>query len=339
MEAEFEIGAIPPINDADFECFWERFLQESKEAAGSRSATRDHPRKAILDGYGECFATMDLLHESAREAINWASATVHESLSDSSDDDAFADYINVVVGLGGRALLAFDEVTWLLRGGYPHGAMTRMRTIHEVFVVAATLGLHGYPEGDHPELVERYQRHHEVFTATVAEDLIAAGGAQMEETLNEDVLGALERKRQDLIGVYGKKFGSAWGWAAPLFPASKNPSFTALSKLIPPDFNAFYGIASSQLHASSQGLIEAERLTESGEKHYFAGAQADGLAVPAILGSGFLVGILGAIVPTSITAPDSADLNTDGRYFLGALARLQEQIRIGMENVAPQREG
>lgn len=158
MEAEFEIGTTPPIDDPDFESFWERFLQDSKEATGSRSATRDHPRKAILDAYGECFATMDLLHETAREAINWASVTVHESLSDSSDDDAFADYINVLVGLGGRALLAFDEVTWLLRGGYPHGAITRMRTIHEVFVVAATLGLHGYPDGDHPELVERYQR-------------------------------------------------------------------------------------------------------------------------------------------------------------------------------------
>lgn len=106
-----------------------------------------------------------------------------------------------------------------------------------------------------------------------------------------------------------------------------------------PDFNAFYGIASSHLHASSQGLVEAERLTKSGEKHYFAGAQTDGLAVPAILSSGFLVGILGAIVPTSITAPDSADPNTGGRYFLGSLARLQEQIRIGMENAAPQHEG
>lgn len=87
MEAEFEIGATPPIDDPDFESFWERFLQESKEAAVSRSAVRDHPRKAILDAYGGRFATMDLLHESAREAINWASVTVHDSLSDSSDDD------------------------------------------------------------------------------------------------------------------------------------------------------------------------------------------------------------------------------------------------------------
>lgn len=337
VDFSFEIGAMPPKDNARFEKFWAEF---SKEAAGSQSAKSEERvsfRKEISRDYQAGFDAMELLHESASEAINWASGVVHDALEvDDVEDDAFAEYINVLVGLGGRALLAFDEVAWLLRGGYPYGAWTRVRSLQELFIVAATLGLYGSPGGAHPDLVERYLSHHEVFTRTMADELLATESDGVEETLNGEVLQALARKRAALIENYGKTFAGPWGWAAPLFPQS-NPTFTALSKLILPSFNAFYGIASSHLHASSQGLIEAAKEAEGGDRYFLVGSQKDGLGAAATLGSGFLIGVLGAIIPTSMKFPDDPEPNNDGYFFLSALVRIQEQVRMGMDKSGPQR--
>ncbi|WP_139256573.1 DUF5677 domain-containing protein [Herbiconiux ginsengi] len=193
---EFEIGAQPPVADSAFEDFWTNFRSEVNWSS-SNSTTRTELRTMLSEKYRSGFEATDLMHSTAEEAVNWASETVHGALDETPEDDAFAEYINLQVGLGGRALLAFDEVGWLLRGGYPQGAWTRVRTIHELFVVAATLGLHGMPDGEHPELVARYVCHHQVFTPSVARDLSAAN-PEVASILDDEVRQALHAKRQAL---------------------------------------------------------------------------------------------------------------------------------------------
>ena len=275
---------------------------------------------------------MQLLHETAAEAINWASETVHNSLDDTPEDNAFAEYINVQVGLSARALLAFDEVAWLLRGGYPHGAWTRVRSIQEHFIVAVTLGLYGSPGAEHPELVERYVNHRRVFTPSIANELIATGSDGISRTLNDEVLESLRLRRHELIDLYGKGFERPWGWAAPLFQGKTRPSFVNLSDLISPTSKAFYGIASTHLHASSQGLDEAGREAENGDLSFLAGPQKSGLAAPAALASFFLVTTISALVPTSIKFPNAPNPNTDGHFMLGALLRIHGLIADGISS-------
>lgn len=329
-EFEFEIGTTPPVDDLQFEKFWTVFSEETASNRAEKSTERASFRDEVFTTYKAAFEAMELLHETAGEAINWASDTVHDALEDNTDDNAFAEYINLLVGLSGRAMLAFDEVAWLLRGGFPRGAMTRVRSLHELFVVAVTLAVYGSADGNHPDLVERYLAHYDVFTRKFADDLLAVENEGMDSTLNDEVMQALTQKRKALVAKYGRQFSQSWGWAAPLFPSS-SPSFTGLSKLVLPTFNAFYGIASAEVHASSQGLIEAAREAENGDTYYLAGPQKDGLEVPAILGSGFLIGILGTVVPTSISFPDCNVPNKDGYYFMSALVRIQEQIRDGID--------
>ena len=271
---------------------------------------------------------MRLLHETAREAINWGSRIVHDHLEDGPDDDALAQRTKVLVALSGRALLAFDEMAWLLAGGYPRGAWTRVRSIHELFIVALALGLYGGPDGEHPDLVERYVRHHDVFALSMADDLIGTGDPAIKEKLDDEIRMALSDKKRVLIEKYGKGFARPWGWAAPLLP--KGPSFTGLNKLFLPQFGTFYGMASAHIHAGSQGLHDA--WIESDEKQglIMAGAEKRDLAAPAILGSGFLIGIIGTVVPTSVRAEGDGEPISDGRYFLGALSRVQAQVEKGM---------
>lgn len=331
MEAEFsfEIGAMPPEGDAEFEDFWTAFQREAMGRRGDESDSRRSTRNEIAAAFGAGLTAMELLHETAVESINWASDLVNDALDEDNKDLVFAEYFNVLVGLGGRALLVFDEVTWLLRGGYPRGAWSRVRSLQELFVVATTLGVHGNPDGDHPDLIERYIRHHEVFTRSIADDLLATETDTLVETLNSDVLDVLERKKLALIEKFGKAYRGAWGWAAQVVPPGSTASFTSLSKLILPAFNAHYGIASVEVHASSQGLNDAASRTENGERYYLAGAEKNGLSAPATLASGFLVGILGSIVPITHRPDREAELSHLGHYFLGALVRIQRQIHTG----------
>lgn len=330
VDFRFEMGAAPPENDVRFEEFWTSYSQEMVSKRPAKSVKHKAFRDSIFEANQAGFEAMELLHETAAEAINWASETVHNTLEGTPEDDAFAEYINVQVGISARALLAFDEVAWLLRGGYPRGAWTRVRSIQEQFVVAVTLGLYGSPGAEHPELVERYLNHHRVFAPSIANELVATESEGIDRTLNSEVLENLNRRRQELLEAYGKGFERPWGWAAPLFQGKARPSFLGLNNLILPTSTAFYGIASTHVHASSQGFVEAGRETENGERSFLAGPQKDGLAVPAALASIFLVTTLGAVIPASIRYPDDTEANTDGHFMLGALLRIHEQIVDGM---------
>lgn len=324
-EFSFEPGITPPEDDERFERFWEIFIEESQADRPIELAERETLRAHIAEQHGHALDLMDLLWRSAMEAVNWGSEILHEHLEDDPEDDAYAALFTTLTGLAARALLAFNEVSWLLRGGYPQGAFTRVRSLHELYIVARVLWEYGSPESDYPDLVERYLLHQEVFLKGAARDLISTGIPGIDETINAEILDVLDSRKKELIGTYGEAFSRPWGWAAPLFP-KKTPSFTSLNKLVMPSLNAFYGITSEQLHASSAGLASAGESDGTGVIGYNGGSTTDGLAFPAILGSTFLLALVGTIVPTEIhdSATDK-DIDT-GRHMLGALSRLHREI-------------
>lgn len=324
----FHIGPEIPTDDEGFEEFWNRFNDETATEVAEIRDRREEIKRKIFSENASAIKAMHLLHISGTEAVNWASETVIDGLSDDSEDDHLADYMNTVTGLAGRALLAYDELTWLLEGGFPDGAFTRLRSIHELFIVAATLGLHGGPDGDCPDLIERYRAHQDIFTPKRARDLRATEIDGVEETLNGDILKILDNTREELVQRYGRSFKSSWGWAAPLF-ADGHASFTRLGELVLPEFDLFYGMASSKIHASSEGLGEATHEREDGSPYFLAGARTEDLATPAVLGSTLLVGIIGAVVPVERPEDEEVDLGKTGRYFHGALVRLLHQVIDG----------
>lgn len=327
MKAEFsfEPGITTPEGDEQFEKFWQLFIEEAQAEKPVELAEREALRAHIAEQHGHAFNLMDLFWRNAMDAVNWGPEILHEHLEESPEDDAYAALFTTVTGLAARALLAFNEVTWLLRGGYPHGALTRVRSLHELFIVAAVLWEHGSPESEHPDLVDRYLLHHEVFINGAARDLIGTEIPGIVDTLNAEVLDVLDSRKKELIGTYGKVFSTTWGWAAPLFPKG-TPSFMGLNKLIMPSLNSYYRIASEHLHASSAGLIDAGKPDETGVMGYNGGPTTDDLGFPAILGSTFLLALVGTIVPTEIHDPEADKNIVTGRHMLGILARLHREI-------------
>lgn len=324
-EVSFEFGVTAPKGDEEFEKVWKRFIEETQFDHPIQQAEQETLRAHIAGYNGNALDLMDLFWRSATEAINWGSEILHEYLEDDPEDDAYAALFTTVTGLAARGLLAFNEVTWLLRGGYPQGAFTRVRSLHELYVVSMILCEYGSPESDHPDLVDRYLLHHEVFINGAARDLIGTEVPGIADTLNAEVLDVLDSRKKELIGTYGKVFSTTWGWAAPLFPKG-TPSFMGLNRLVMPSLNVYYRIASEHLHASSAGLANAGESDGTGVMGYNGGPTIDGLAFPAILGSTFLLALVGTIVPTEIHDPEADKDIVTGRHMLGILARLHGEI-------------
>lgn len=327
MKAEFsfEPGLTTPENDEKFEKIWAQFINKVQDDYRIDLDNQEMLRAHIAEHHGHVLNLMDIFWKSALDAVNWGSEILHEYLEEGPEDDARATLFTTLTGLGSRALLAFSEVSWLLRGGYPHGAFTRVRSLHELFIVAAILSEYGSPESEHPDLVNRYRRHHEVFANTTARDLIATDVPGITDTLNDGVLDKLDTRKKELIATYGKKFATTWGWAAPLFP-NEFPSFIGLNRLVMPSLTAYYGIASEHVHASSAGLIDAGEPDEAGAMGFNGGPSTEDLGFPAILAATFLLAVVGAIVPVEIHDPKTGKKIDTGRRMLEVLARLHQEI-------------
>lgn len=277
----------------------------------------------IFQKYGRGLETMDLFYYSAVEVADWAQNMVYKAQADEDDPEDFDQYYMVVRGLTARALAAYAEVTWLLRGGFPNGALTRVRFMHEIYVTAMVLAEYGSPEGEHPELVDRYLEHRDVFTRATADDLMSTGTLDPAAYFSQDVLDALEQRRSDLLARYGKNFGHMWGWAAPLFPGAPRISMKMMNSLVVPESHYFYTMTSAHVHAGSEGWYESFVARED-ETVLASGPTNVGLALPAGLATAFLLDVLQVVVPSRIERDGFVE--DTGAYFQAALARMSTSI-------------
>ena len=313
----------PSFDPKELDAFFARLDADAKSALEQNLDDRDGFQDRLYRDYGRGLDAMDLLYFSAMEDSSWAKDAVHEALQDDDDRAPFDHYYGVLRGLAARAFSSYAEVTWLLRGGYPQAALTRVRFLHELFVTAGLLAEYGRPDGQHPDLVDRYLEHHEVFTRATADDLIATGALDPSEFFDQDVLDTLERRRAELLARYGKSFAGMWGWAAPLFPGENRISMRMIGGRVLPELHYYYSMTSAHVHAGSEGWHET--IVERGEETTLkSGATNLDLFLPAVLATAFLLDVVRVVVPTRI---ESEGATVDrGSLFHAALARMSESI-------------
>lgn len=303
------------------------FFEALESGSGENSANIKEDSKnfqdALYEKYGPGFDEMDLLHSSALDAADWSNTILHESLIGDQDQEELEYRYGVIRGLMARSLSAYAEVAWLLRGGFPDGALTRVRLMHELYVTASVLVKYGQSDGEHPQLFERYLNHKDVFTPGVAKDMLATEILDSEHPLSSDTISVLEKRKAELVARYGERFTQMWGWAAPLFSKKKNISMRTMGGLVESKLQYFYGMASSHAHAGSEGWHSAH-IERGSETTLVSGPVDSDLAVPAELATAFLLGMTEMIVPTCIERDGSVD--DSGAYYFSALTKMSENI-------------
>ena len=219
-----------------------------------------------------------------------------------------------LIRLHGKAVMTAREVLVLLRSGYSSGALSRWRTLHEVWVVFDLL-----TDGDE-DLSRRYLAHE------VVESL--KGQKEYEETWEargdeppDWTAAEREHTRAELAAEFGSTFLDDYGWAAALFNG-KAPKFRQLQERAELDhWRGYYRMASHGTHANPKGIswnIQDLLPTDL----IWAGPSNAGLVEPAQCSLIALAGVTASLIGYAFgELPDSAE---DGILDQSeALVRLQ----------------
>lgn len=187
-----------------------------------------------------------------------------------------------LTGLHARACRTAMEVHRLLSGGYPQGALARCRTLHELAVIAEVLNVHGHPDGENPDLAQRYLRHHAVLNWNDAQTYQENSALTEYEPIEDVEMATLKANRDRLVAHYGAHYGKPYGWAAPLH-RSGSPTFRDLEALADVShLRSHYRLASHEVHADAKG--DALNIFEVGGKRFRSTGMRDtGLATPGHL--------------------------------------------------------
>jgi hypothetical protein len=181
--------------------------------------------------------------------------------------------IEVLTRLHARACQVVHEILVLLTAGLADGAMARWRTLHEIAVIALFIGEHG------EDLAERYVLHQRVESRRAMESYIACQDRLGYEPLEPSEVEAVERAYEDLIGRFGRSFGTQYGWAAEQL-GLKRPTLSDIKRAVGIDhLRAHYRLASHNVHANPKGVFFKLGLLEE-ENLLLAGPSNAGLEDP-----------------------------------------------------------
>jgi len=187
-----------------------------------------------------------------------------------------------LIRLHARACRIALEVHWLLTGGFPAGALARSRTLHELAVTMNVIGDFGR-KPEFLDLAERFLLHHHITNHSDALTYqgLAASGEHKPYTSAD--MARLERRRNRLIGRFGRLYASAsYGWAANLPGAPRD--FKQLESLSGIDqLRSYYKWASHEVHSDSKGSALNEESLDGIRTHLSTGPTLIGLSTPAQL--------------------------------------------------------
>lgn len=177
----------------------------------------------------------------------------------------------VLIRLYSRVCRTGREVIDLLRGGYPEGAMTRWRLMHEGAVVAMFVAKHG------EDAAVSYSSHEVIEASEYMECYMRYAKEYGLKPYSNEERKALTARRKEVLRDKKKDYCSNWGWVADWVP---NPSFEGIARdvdmLVP--YECLYKMANHTTHATAKSL--GAILGQPSPDTILAGPTAYGLGIP-----------------------------------------------------------
>jgi hypothetical protein len=185
-----------------------------------------------------------------------------------------------LTGLHARACRTAFEVHRLLSSGFPKGALSRCRTLHELAVTSIVIAEHGR-EAAYSDLAERFLLHEGVMgyrDALVYQENCKTLGY---EPFSDQNMAEMKRGHDILIQRYGPAFGKPYGWASCLeHSPSTFRDLEGIAELT--HMRSHYRWANHEVHSDAKG--SALNVYERGAVAYrSSGVTNTGLAEPGHL--------------------------------------------------------
>jgi hypothetical protein len=152
-----------------------------------------------------------------------------------------------IVALHARSLRVANEILVLLRAGYPDGALSRWRTLHELAVMAAFLAMNDQ------EIAKRFLAHRGIVCWKAMQQhqryIPQSGMAPFESNEMEDA----EQRKDHLLKLFGREFKQDMGWAYPAIPKTRGITLLDLEEATGLDhWRPRYKWASDDIHGGSK---------------------------------------------------------------------------------------
>lgn len=189
---------------------------------------------------------------------------------------ARGDYVfEAVVNLHARGLRVTGEVLALMLAGFPDGALSRWRTVHEMAVTAAFIGKHGH------DVAERFIAHREV---QAAKAVIQYDEYHLRANLSSidpaDLAAAVARK-EAWVARFGKMIGKDYGWAYPIIDSERISLFDLEKDLGLDHWRPRYRWASDDIHGAFRPMGVGLGVAEATDPVLLVGRSNSGMTDPA----------------------------------------------------------
>jgi hypothetical protein len=172
-----------------------------------------------------------------------------------------------------RALQISNEILVLLRSGYPDGASSRWRSLHELAVISFFLAQNSN------DVSKRYLEHEIVRKFKEAKDYNANCRELGYPAISRREFDFLRREKEKLCTKYLDDFEKDYGW----IPSSllHRRDFRALEDSVKlGKLHPFYNLACDSVHGGSKGLYRLGLKPEQQKKLLLVGPSIYGLADP-----------------------------------------------------------
>lgn len=183
---------------------------------------------------------------------------------------------DVAVRLHARSCHIAEEILCLLKAGFADAAHARWRALHEVNVTAQFIAKHGQ------DCAKRFYLHEVVDSYDAMIEHKKYEDRLQEKATSQDEIDSCKVEYDELIKLYGHKFGDHYGWASNIFTNHKRTSFTAIEKNVGLDhMRPYYKWASLNIHSGSKGMRSRLGLSEAKEDGLLVGRSNSGMTDPA----------------------------------------------------------
>lgn len=189
----------------------------------------------------------------------------------SSDDYQF----EALTFLHARSLLVTREIMCLMQGGFPDGAMSRWRTLHELAVTGAFLQKNGQ-EVSHRYLASRF-----FASYRAARDAKQYAERANLEPFSDSEMEEMKRYCDHFAALFGNEMSNDYGWASPVFKGNPKPNFRMIEEAVELDhWRPRYRWASQHVHSPHRPTHALLGMSEAGQQVLLVGQSNSGMVDP-----------------------------------------------------------
>jgi len=180
---------------------------------------------------------------------------------------------SALIKIHARALQISNEILVLLKAGYPDGANSRWRSLHELAVISFFL------LDNSDDVSRRYLDHEIVRRFKEAGDYRTYCKELSYLPLSRKEFNMIRKEKEKLCSKYGDRFDKDYGW----IPSSllRDRNFRSLEKSVKMDkLHPFYNLSCDAVHGGAKGFYRLGLMPEAQDKMLLVGPSNYGLADP-----------------------------------------------------------